>query len=180
MTQLLRCFACEGVFPAGDGPTHRYLESSAGCWAAYGEVLACEYSHRAYGRLHRLTVDAYAVQHPGRPSPQTVQSAAGHLVSLYLVLELCKPSEEATRAIGVVTGRKGRYTWLDPPQSMGPITVADVHGAQDGEAHLAWVRKWTHSAWQAWRAYHDTVRAWANELAPALAIKGHGKFLSRP
>jgi Family of unknown function (DUF5946) len=179
MAPLVRCFACGGLFPAGDGPTHRYMESSPGCWAAYGEVLAREYSDRAHGRLHRLTVDAYAVQHPGGTSPQAVQSAAVHLVSLYLVLELGKPLEEATRAIGVIPSRKGRYTWLDPPQSMSPITVADVHGAQDGEGHLAWVRKWADSAWQAWRPHHDTVRAWANELTEAIEVKGHGKFLSR-
>ena len=63
------------------------MESSPSCWAAYGEVLAREYNDPAFMAAHRLTVDAYAVQHPGRPSPQSIQSVALHLISLCLVLE---------------------------------------------------------------------------------------------
>ena len=176
MAQPVRCFACGGMFPAADGPTHRYLESSAGCWAAYGEVLAREYSSLEYGRLHRLTVDTYSVQHPGRPSPQTVQSAALHLVSLCLVLERGASSQEATRAIRIGATRKGCYTWLTPPSSTGSVTVADVLSAPAPDAHLAWVQKWAQDAWLAWQPHHDTVRTWVNELAPA---RPHEKFLSR-
>lgn len=58
---MIKCMGCGGVFAEIQGPTHRYLESSPGCWAAYGEVLAREYSDPAYFQVHRLTVDAYAV-----------------------------------------------------------------------------------------------------------------------
>jgi Family of unknown function (DUF5946) len=67
------CIGC-GV-PAIDGPTHRYMESSPGCWHAYGEVLAQEYSDEAFRAAHRLTSDTCAVQHPGRPSPQSIRSS---------------------------------------------------------------------------------------------------------
>ncbi|HLJ30453.1 MAG TPA: DUF5946 family protein [Candidatus Angelobacter sp.] len=173
MMQLEPCLACGGGFPSIEGPTHRYLESSPGCWAAYCEVLAREYSDPAYSRLHRLTVDSYSVQHPGRPSPQTIQSAAGHLVGLYMVLERGRSAEEATGAIGALTQRKGRYQWLTPPGSMGAVTVADVQTTASVEAHLACVQKWADSAWQAWTAHHDTVRMWADELA------GHAITTSR-
>ena len=165
MPELSPCPACGGTFPASDGPTHRYLESSPGCWAAYGEVLAREYSDPVYARLHRLTVDTYAVQHPGRPIPQTIQSAAGHLVSLCLVLERGKSAEEATQAIGAVTRNKGGYIWLDPPSSMGAVTVRDVQGAQNAEEHLSVVRRWAESTWQAWSSHHQTVRFWADEAS---------------
>jgi hypothetical protein len=59
------CVGCGAIFEDREGPTHRYTESSPACWAAYGEVVAREYSDSSYAALHGLTVDAYAVQHPG-------------------------------------------------------------------------------------------------------------------
>lgn len=53
----------------------------------FGEVLANGYSEASYGAVHELTVDAYAAQHPGQPSPQSIQSVAVHLVSLWHILE---------------------------------------------------------------------------------------------
>jgi hypothetical protein len=87
------------MFPESDGPVHRYMESSPGCWAAFGEVLAREYSDFNYARMHRLTVDSYAVQHPGQPSPQSIQSVALHLISLSLVLQHAVPMHEATAVL---------------------------------------------------------------------------------
>lgn len=81
-----RCPGCGVELPAFAGPVHRYMESSPSCWVAYGEVLARECSDPALMAAHRLTVDAYAVQHPGRPSPQSIQSVALHLISLCVVL----------------------------------------------------------------------------------------------
>ncbi len=164
MAQLVQCFACGGLFPALEGPTHRCMESTPGCWAADGEVLAHEYSNQGYARLHRLTVDAYAVQHPGGSSPQAVQSVAVHLISLCLVLERGASTQEATRLIGTAVGSKGHYTWLDRPGSMGPVTVADVLTAESADVHVAWVQKWADAAWRAWQPHHHTVRWWADEL----------------
>ena len=164
MPDLVPCFGCGGSFSAIEGPTHRYMTSTPGCWQAYGEVLAREYSDPAYGRLHRLTVDSYAVQHPGQQSPQTIQSVAGHLIGLCQVLERGKSHAEAVKAIDLVTKRKGHYVWLDPPPSMGAITVADVRTAQSAEAHLAMVQRWAESAWEAWGRHHDQIRWWIGEL----------------
>src|SRR5678816_4348633 len=58
-----RCIGCGGLVPQMDGPTHRYMDSSPGCWHVYGEVLAREYGDQAFRVAHRLTVDSYAVQH---------------------------------------------------------------------------------------------------------------------
>ncbi len=73
------CFSCGALAPDIDGPVHRYMDSSPGCWALFGEVLAREYSDYNYASHHRLTVDAYAVQHPGKPSPPSIGSVAVHL-----------------------------------------------------------------------------------------------------
>ena len=161
---LVPCVGCGALFPEQEGPVHRYMESSPGCWAAYGEVLAREYSDREFGTRHRLTVDAYAAQHPGRPSPQTVQSVAVHLISLGLVLERGFDPRRATAAIKAAASRKGSFRWLQPPASLGEVTVADVFRARDAAEHLAAVEAWAASVWRAWSAHHDTVRGWADAL----------------
>lgn len=160
---MSRCLGCGAEFPERDGPTHRYMASSPACWAAYGEVLAREYSDPAYFQVHRLSVDAYAVQHPGKPSPQTIQSIAVHLVRLCLLLERSLPMERANDAMLKASEREENYVWLTPPANLGSVTVADVVDAVDVNAHMAAVRRWAESAWQAWSPHHVTVRSWLPE-----------------
>ena len=78
------CFSCGGCFERHEGPTHKYMLSSPGCWKAYGELLAREYGNPLlFGAVHRLTVDAYALQHPGNPSDRrATQSVWIHYVAL--------------------------------------------------------------------------------------------------
>jgi hypothetical protein len=155
-----RCIGCGGNVPEMEGPTHRYLESSPGCWQIFGRVLALEYSDPSFGRLHRLTVDSYAVQHPGRPSPQTVQSQWLHLISLCVVVERGLAGGYATRVMGAAARAKRHFAWLTPPQSLGEITVVDVVDAATVAEHEKRVRTWAESAWSAWAAHHGTVRGW--------------------
>lgn len=85
------CFSCGGLFPDIDGPTHRYMTSSAGCWSVYGEVLAREYSN-----------------------------------------------------------------------------PADVAKTDSTDEHIAMVKRWAQSAWDAWAIHHKTIRSWLpdnNEMA---------------
>ncbi len=154
------CPGCGGRFPATvGGPVHRYMESSPGCWAVYGEVLAREYGERAYYEMHKFTVDAYAVQHPGRPSPQSIQSVGVHLIRLCLMLEQGADAGHATKMMQTAAD-KTAFRWLEPPPSRGEITVADVHRAASAAEHAALVRAWANSAWNAWAAHHATVRGW--------------------
>jgi hypothetical protein len=136
------------------------MESSPACWAAYGEVLAREYSDPAYLAVHRLGVDAYAVQHPGHPNPQAIQSVAVHLVRLCLLLERGLPMERANEAMLKASERKRGFVWLTPPVSLGTVTVADVRNAEGVEAHMAAVKRWAESAWAAWAPHHATIRNW--------------------
>ena len=160
-----RCPGCGGAFPIMAGPTHRYMESSPGCWAAYGVVLAREYSDPACYEVHRLTVDAYAVQHPGRLSPQSIRSVGLHLVRLCLRLEKELTEEKANAAMVAAAARKHIYTWLEPPASRGALTVADVVGLPTPEEHRQAVRAWAAVAWQAWATHHGIVRHWLPPLS---------------
>ncbi|MDP2530025.1 MAG: DUF5946 family protein [Candidatus Palauibacterales bacterium] len=159
------CPGCGALVPTVDGPTHRYLGASPGCWAAFGRVLAREYSDPAFLAVHGLTVDTYAVQHPGTPSPQTIHSAGVHLVALHLVLERGRSVADAARFRQRAVERiRDRFEWLEPPASLGALTVLDVEGAADADEHAARVRAWARAAWEAWSPHHDTVRGWAARL----------------
>ncbi len=155
------CPGCGANLPAIEGPTHKYLEASPACWAAYCEVLAREFSDQElFLRVHRFTVDSYAVQHPGRPSPPSIQSVAVHLMSLCTLIEGGSTTAWAKMVIKEAVRVKGRFVWLQPPKSMGPVTVADVWGAQGTVAHEKAVKAWSRSAWEAWSPHHATIRSW--------------------
>lgn len=154
------CSGCGGLFPAIDGPTHRYMESSPGCWAAYGEVLAREYNDAAFASVHRLGVDAYAVQHPGQPSPQSIQSVGVHLIRLCLLLEGGVKMSHANQVMLEATKMKKRFVWLTPPSSRGAITVANLQRVAHPAEHARIERRWAETAWLAWSAHHATIRTW--------------------
>lgn len=158
------CPSCGGLFPDVEGPTHRYMDSSPGCWAAYGSVLAREYESDALADVHRLSVDAYAAQHPGAPSSQSMKSVGVHLIRLCLTVERGFDVRESNRVMVAVSKVKGDFGWLDPPASLGDLTVADVVGAGGDDEHRAAVAAWARSVWEAWAPHHDTVREWAGAL----------------
>lgn len=157
----IRCPGCGLRVADSDGPTHPYIGAAPGCWALYGEVLAREYGELRYPEVHRLTVDAYAAQHPGVPSRRSIQSVAVHLVSLHLVLERGFDGRRATEAIRRVLAARPRLAWLDPPPRLGGSTVADVLGADTPADHERRVRLWADDVWAAWVPHHATVRGWA-------------------
>jgi hypothetical protein len=157
---LEECMWCKARLPTLDGPTHEYMESTPSCWAAFGRVLAREYSDQAFFGVHRLTVDSYAVQHPGQPSRQSIQSVGVHLVRLCLFLEHQLTPENANAAMTEAAKRKSMYTWLTPPPSLGPLTVADVDAASGVAEHQAVVKRWAEQMWHVWRPHHATVRSW--------------------
>ncbi|HEX9952460.1 MAG TPA: DUF5946 family protein [Rubricoccaceae bacterium] len=161
---LALCPGCRGLFPDVSGPVHRYMASSPGCWAAYGRVLAREYSDPDLADVHRLSVDAYAAQHPGEPSPQTMNSVGVHLIRLCLTVEHGFDVREANRIMVAISKVKGRFGWLRPPASLGGTTVADVVDAANAETHRRAVRAWARSVWVAWAEHHETVRGWVPEL----------------
>ena len=116
--------------------------ASPGCWAIYGEILAREFEEYRYPPIHRLTVDAYLAQHPGRRTRQTTRSVNIHLISLCLVLEKTYPAARVTYMMGQASKRfKPQFTWLEPPASRGEITVLDVAPAVDLADHERRVRE---------------------------------------
>jgi hypothetical protein len=159
MASTNSCPGCGLELPRSDGPTHPYLGASAACWALYGELLADQYAAYDAGP-HRMSVDAYAVQHPGVPERRSIRSVALHLVRLCLMLERGVDGEDAARLMVVVGERVPGLEWLEPPMPNGSITVREV---LSGDAD---VEGWARDVWGAWAAHQDTVRGWISRALP--------------
>jgi CTP:molybdopterin cytidylyltransferase MocA len=162
------CPGCGIRVPAPpDGPTHEYIESSPGCWALFNELLAREFGDPSYGRVHRHTVDVYAVQHPGRNDRRQRQSVALHLIGLAHWLDHGLEQDRLTTITQRLASEDRDWPWLEPPAAYA-MTVVDVHGARSGAEHQALVRRWAQVTWDAWSNDHAQVREWAADaLRPA-------------
>lgn len=156
-----RCPGCSAEVPKSDGPTHAYIGASPGCWAIFGQVMAREYGEYGYPSVHRLTVDAYAAQHPGTSSRRSIQSVAAHLISLHLLLQRGYDADRATQGIRDALVYRSRFVWLEPPAALGALTILDVHGAADLTAHVDRVDRWARAVWEAWAPHHATIQRWA-------------------
>lgn len=157
------CPGCgEPYLPHEHDETHPYIGASAACWATFGELLAREFGDVAYGRVHRHTVDVYAVQHPGTDDRRQRQSVALHLVALCHWLEHEVPVAKLNALTQRLASNDRPWPWLTPPERY-PMTVADVLEARNGVEHGGLVRRWGIATWDAWSSHHDIVRAWARE-----------------
>lgn len=159
-----RCPGCGERYRAATPAAgrHPYVGASPGCWTAFGELLAREFGNPAYGRVHRHTADAYAVQHPGTDGRRERQSVAVHLVGLCHWLERGVEGDRLNSVTRRLADSGRDWPWLASPSDY-EITVLDVLTARTGEEHVALVRRWAETTWAAWGAHHDLVRRWADE-----------------
>ncbi len=156
------CPGCGSRLPALDGPTHAYMTSSPACWAAFGRVNAREYQNPDLMPVHRLTVDAWAVQHPGDGSRRAIQSVGLHLARLMVQLDDGLSGDAANAAMLGFAARKADMLEL-PPRATYEMTVADVVDAETPDAHEKAVRAWAQAVWADWADHHDFIRRWASE-----------------
>jgi hypothetical protein len=133
------------------------------CQRLFDEVLAREFGDFRYGRIHRLTVDSYSLQHPAEYM-RSAKSYAAHLTGTYAAIET-GDAADVNRAVqhwlnGVKTfARPGEPA----PRARGALTIVHVHAAADHDDHVRRVREWAQSTWQAWRDYHSLARQWIEQ-----------------
>lgn len=154
---VVACIGCGRVVPDIEGPTHRYLESSPGCWAAYTALPFGGMTGRAELPHSAMTVDAYAVQHPGRPGRSSTPSVWIHLAAMHLVLERGWPADRLIQIRRTVADANDGWAWLTPPISMGGVGAIDVVSAPAVDVALV-VRTWVEAAYGAWADQHDAIR----------------------
>ena len=139
-----------------EAPTHPYMLSTPSCWEAYGRLLAKEYEAPSLMRLHRLTVDAYAAQHPG-------DSVGIHLSRLALMMDEGWVMERANDAMLSITAKKRQYPWLVPPKLDGAGTFLPALHAVGSDEHESAVSQWARGVWQAWTPHHAQVKSWLRD-----------------
>lgn len=164
-SKLISCIGCGALVPNTDGPTHKYLGTSPGCWKTFGDILAKEYGDIEYMKVHRLTVDAYALQHIGKESPQTIQSMNLHLMALCATLEHGVEYDFIPKVMNKkLKEYKGVFEWLTPPNSLGSTTVVDVVKAENSKEHEKIVLEWAKDVWQTWNKHHSKIETYLKNV----------------
>jgi hypothetical protein len=156
------CPGCGSRLAAVEGPVHAYMTSSPACWAAFNAVIAREFEDPSLMPVHRLTVDVWAIQHPGDGSRRAIQSVGLHLARLWVQIEGGLTGVAANAAMLGFAARKASLPEL-PPRERYALTVADVVDALEPEVHRAAVRRWAEATWADWSDHHDFIRRWARD-----------------
>jgi len=127
----------------------------------------------ALGRLHQLTVDTYAAQHPGSQVPAISTPFA--LIGLLLTLEEGWSGLAVRAAHGWLAAHHAVWPRFTPPLAFGALTAARVADARTPEVHARLVEAWSAATWAAWAQQHTAVRDWAREV---LAPDTRGRLLA--
>jgi len=173
------CPGCGALFPPSDGPTHRYVGASAGCWALFfaslnapdgpemRDMLAVSRVPETSAdvppvpsapSLEPLFGDAYGVQHHGDASAQAVQSVALHLLNLHGIIS--GRTTNPRWPIGRAAREKGVFRKLAPPALGSALTIRHLFpgGGVDAPATRS---DYVRSVYDAWMALHrSTVEEW--------------------
>ena len=135
------------------------MTSSSACWRAFGDLLAAEYDSEELMLIHRLSVDAYAVQHPGDGTRRAIQSVGLHLAGLKIQFVDGAKSQAARHAMQKFSQHKASLVRLEPPRYF-TMTIADVVPDVGTDNHAAAVTSWASSAWEDWRLHHAYIEDW--------------------
>lgn len=120
--------------------------TSPECWEVFTEVLGKEFSNALlFGRVHQLTVDAYAAQHAG--GHHRDKSVVIHLSGLHLVLERGLRPTVVPPLFQQLATVVRVWPHLPPPAERSAMTVFEVALAESVEDHARLVRGWAQSVW---------------------------------
>ena len=166
------CPQCNSGAAAGVEPGPNGEPWTASCRADYQALLNRERADLRYMRVHALSVDAYAVQHPGDQSDASVCRVGMHLVSLYAQLML-DASHREIKQIRRQATETIEFRWLPPPDMSAQLGVQHALKADSPAAHEERVQVWALSVWRAWHPHSEQVMSWARR------ILGQGRVSAR-
>jgi len=106
--------------------------------------------------IHQHLVDAYRAQHL-RQSPSTI-GAAFALAGLYLAAERGFNGRQVQQMHVRMARTSKRWPRFDPPEEVGPLTVADVLAVEPGPRRDEKLMEWCAGVWNAWSSEHGRVR----------------------
>lgn len=143
------------------------VDDAAECEALFQDVIGREFGQPELFGVHRLTVDAYSLQHPDQYMRST-KSAAAHLAGMCWSLEHGGGSS-VSRALSAWLDGAVELPRVAPPApwQRGEVTIRHVHDAGGAPPHKERVREWAESVWAAWESGHEQARAWVLTLVDA-------------
>jgi len=171
---LSPCPGCGALFPPYDGPKHRYVGASAGCWALFTwDVMSTgrdttglvTQSRIPESSIHIPVLndtplldavfgDAYGVQHHGDDSPQAIQSVALHLLNIHGIIsgKTTRPRWPIKRAIRT----RGVFRKLKPPVPGSALTIRHLFpgGGVDSPVTRS---QYVTSVYETWMALHRSI-----------------------
>jgi len=134
-----------------------------GCLSLFVNLGLREFTNADYFKMHRLSVDAYCLQHPEQYMVSS-KSAAAHLAAMCWTMEIEKSLHMPAQLKLWVDGPR-RYVRILPPPlcNLGDLTIIDVFGTKNPEEYETKVWQWAKSAWDAWSDHWDQARVWVQE-----------------
>jgi len=150
------CDDCGAVVPEG----------KAGCLKIFEAVLAREFSDYRYGKIHRLTVDTYALQHP-EAYMRSGKSFAAHLTGMWAALEHEDPLALNRTVQKWLSANPSIDKPIRLPVQRGNLTITHIHGAGDANEHTERVRQWARDVWSAWSEHHQLAKELINQATTA-------------
>lgn len=139
-------------------------EGKAGCLKLFEEILAREFSDYRYGKIHRLTVDTYSLQHPDAYM-RSGKSFAAHLTGMCAAIEY----ENAFVVNQTVQKWLSTNPAIEKPAQIpihrGTLTITHIHGAADADEHIERVREWARDVWAAWSEHHALARQFIGDAS---------------
>lgn len=113
-------------------------------------------AHRDPAFIHQHLVDAYGAQHV-RQSKSTI-GAAFALAGLYLAAERGLSGRQVQKMHMRMAASPKQWPRFEPPEDVGPLTVADVLKVEPGPARDQELMRWVASVWTAWSSEQNRVR----------------------
>jgi hypothetical protein len=134
-----------------------------GCQAVFDELGARAHGHLAYGRMRRLLVDTYCLQHP--PYIESAKSFAAHLLGVCAALER-ENNPVIVNAIHRWLSGPARLEKPAVPEFRGELTIASVAelAEADPAVYARAVRTWARTTWAAYAAHHPLAHRWITEM----------------
>ena len=143
-----------------------------GCNVLFQEVVGREFSQPELFQVHRMTVDAYSLQHPAQYM-KSAKSAVAHLIGMCWALE-GEEGPHIAMAMSRFLDGTPQFDRPDPPPplSRGRRDITYIHSAPDSAAHIERVKEWAQGTWVAWSQHHEQARDWVRQAQVRVGQQG--------
>jgi hypothetical protein len=134
----------------------RKANASGECRGLMSELSYYTLAHGDPRFIHQHLVDVYGAQHV-RDSTSTIGTAFA-LAGLYLAVERGFTGRQVQKMHMLMGGKSKQWPRFDQPESVGPLTVADVLAVEPGPDRDEKLMQWCASVWAAWSTQQGRVR----------------------